>query len=50
MKTTYPCLKKKTDAEKNLDLLHYQYVLVPADKAYENIAIVCKANYINCIL
>lgn len=34
---------------KQLDRLHDQYVLVPADKASNNIFFVCKAHYINSI-
>lgn len=33
-----------------LDILHDQYVLVPADKAENNSVIVCKTHYINGIL
>ena len=33
-----------------LDRLHEEYVLVPADKACNNIVFVCKAHYYNCIL
>lgn len=33
-----------------LDILHDQYVLVPADKAENNIVFFCKSHYINCIL
>jgi hypothetical protein len=33
-----------------LERLHGEFVLVPADKACNNIVFVCKANYYNCIL
>ena len=33
-----------------LDRLHEEYVLVPANKACNNIVFVCKARYYNCIL
>lgn len=35
--------KKKT-IEKKLDISYDQYLLVPADKACDNIAIVCKTS------
>jgi hypothetical protein len=33
-----------------LERLHEEFVLVPADKACNNIVFVCKAHYYNCIL
>jgi hypothetical protein len=33
-----------------LERLNEEYVLVPADKACNNIIFVCKAHYYNCIL
>ena len=50
MKTIYPSVFNKPEVKKELDRLHDQYVLVPADKAGNNIVFVCKAHYINCIL
>ena len=40
----------KPEVIKELDRLHKEYVLVPADKASNNIVFVCKAHYYNCIL
>lgn len=36
--------KKKNIIEKKLDISHDQYLLVPADKACDNSAIVCKTS------
>jgi hypothetical protein len=33
-----------------LERLHEEFVLVPADKACNNIVFVCKAHYYNCVL
>jgi hypothetical protein len=33
-----------------LERLHEEYVLLPADKACNNIVLVCKTHYYNCIL
>ena len=38
------------DARKCLSSLHEKYVIVPADKASNNIIFVCKAHYLNCII
>ena len=35
---------------KELNRLHEEYVLVPADKASNNIVFVCKAHYYQCII
>lgn len=35
--------------EKELDRLHDQFVLVPADKTGNNIVFVCKVHYINVL-
>jgi hypothetical protein len=35
---------------KDLERLHEEFVLVPADKASNNIVFVCKTHYYNCIL
>ena len=50
IKTTYPSVFTDPEVIKELDRLHDHYVLVPADKAGNNIVFVCKAHYINCIL
>ena len=49
MKTKYPSVFNKTEVRNELDRLHDQYILVPADKASNNIVFVFKAHYINCI-
>lgn len=36
--------KKKTELRKKQDISHDQYLMVPADKACDNIAIVCKTS------
>ena len=41
---------RKPEVINELDRLHEEYVLVPADKACNNIVFVCKAHYYNCIL
>lgn len=41
MKTIYPSDFNKTEVRKELDRLHDQYVLVPTDKAGNNIVFVC---------
>ena len=41
---------QKPEVVKELNRLHEEYVLVPADKASNNIVFVCKAHYYNCIL
>ena len=50
MKTVYPSVFNNTEVSSELSRLQSQYVLVPADKAGNNIVFVCKAHYINCIL
>lgn len=47
MKTIYPSIFYNLEVKKELDRLHDQFVLVPADKAGNNIFFVCKAHYIN---
>ena len=37
------------DAKENLNHLHENYVVVPADKASNNIIFVCKQYYIHCL-
>ncbi|XP_055999877.1 uncharacterized protein LOC130046520 isoform X1 [Ostrea edulis] len=50
VRTIYPSVFSKPEVIKELDRLHEEYVLVPADKASNNIVFVCKAHYYNCIL
>lgn len=44
MKAIYPSVFNKAEVRKELDRLHDQKVLVPADKAGDNIVSVCKAH------
>ena len=50
MRTVYPSVFNKPEVVTELNRLHEEYVLVPADKACNNIVFVCKAHYYNCIL
>jgi hypothetical protein len=50
MRTTYPFVFHKPEVIKELNRLHEEYVLVPADKASNNIVFVCKAHYYQCII
>ena len=50
VRTIYPSVFRKPEVINELDRLHEEYVLVPADKACNNIVFVCKAHYYNCIL
>ena len=43
-----PCLAPDVAAE--LDEIHEKFVVVPADKASNNIVFVCKTHYINCLM
>jgi hypothetical protein len=45
MRTIYPSAFHKPEVVKELKKLHEEYVLVPADKASNNIVFVCKAHY-----
>ena len=50
MRTIYPSAFHKPEVEKELNRLHEEYVLVPADKACNNIVFVCNAHYYQCII
>jgi hypothetical protein len=52
MRTNYPSAFKKPEPEviRDLNRLHEEYVLVPADKACNNIVFVCMAHYHQCII
>ena len=41
---------KDPDVAKTLSTIHDKYVVVPADKAQNNIVFVCKTFYIQCLL
>jgi hypothetical protein len=49
VRTTYPSVFSKPELINALERLHEEFVLVPADKACDNIVFVCKAHYYNCI-
>jgi hypothetical protein len=44
------CLFKEQEAVKCLSSLHDRYVIVPADKASNNIVFVCKSYYFECLI
>jgi hypothetical protein len=50
MRTNYPSVFNKPEVILELNILHEEYVLVPADKACNNIVFVCKAHYCQCII
>ena len=50
MKTRYPSVFSDPEVMSELNRLHDHYVLVPADKASNNIVFICKAHYYNCLL
>jgi hypothetical protein len=43
-------LFNKPEVIKELNRLHEEYVLIPANKAFNNIVFVCKAHYYQCII
>jgi hypothetical protein len=50
VRTIYPSVFSKPEVRNELERLHEEFVLVPADKACKNIVLVCKAHYYNCTL
>jgi hypothetical protein len=50
MRTIYPSVFKKPEVVNELRRLHDNFVLVPADKASNNIVFVCKNYYYECLL
>jgi len=48
--TRYQTILNDPSVTKSLDELHKQFVVVPADKASNNIIFVCKAYYLQCLL
>jgi hypothetical protein len=50
MRTIYPSVFKNTEVVNELRRLHDNFVLVPADKASNNIFFVCKNYYYECLL
>ena len=50
MRTIYPSVFKKPEVVNELHRLHENFVLVPADKASNNIVFVCKSYYYHCLL
>ena len=49
MKSKIKCIFKDEDVMKCLTSLQQKYVIVPADKASNNVVFVCKSYYINCL-
>lgn len=49
IKTIYHSIFDNLEEKEKLNGLHDQFVLVPAEKAGNNVVFVCKAHYINCI-
>jgi hypothetical protein len=50
MHTIYPSVFKKPELVNELRRLHANFVLVPADKASNNIVFICKNYYYKCLL
>ena len=50
MRTVYPSAFRRPEVVEEINRLHEEYVLVPADKASNNIVFVCKAHYYQCII
>jgi hypothetical protein len=50
IRTIYPSVFKKPEGVNKLRRLHDNFVLVPADKASNNIVLVCKKYYYECLL
>ena len=50
MRAIYPSVFKKPEVINELHRLHENFVLVPADKASNNIVFVCKSHYYTCLL
>ncbi len=50
MSTKYPSIFKDPQVIEELSCLHDKYVVVPADKASNNIVFVCKKHYIDCLI
>jgi len=49
MNTRKTSIFKNPHVTKHLSYLHDKYVVVPADKALNNIVLVCKLHYIDCL-
>jgi hypothetical protein len=49
-RTIYPSVFKNTEVVNELRRLHDNFVMVPADKASNNIVFVCKNYYYECLL
>ena len=50
MSTRSTSIFKDPNVAKHLSLLHDKYVIVSADKAPNNIVVVCKSHYIDCLI
>ena len=50
MSTRSTSIFKDPNVAKHLSLLHDKYVIVSADKVPNNIVVVCKSHYIDCLI
>ena len=50
MNTKATSIFKNPDVAETLSSIHDQYVVVPADKAPNNIVFICKKHYIECLI
>ena len=50
MSTRSTSIFKNPNVTQHLSLLHDKYVIVPTDKAPNNIVFVCKSHYIDCLI
>jgi hypothetical protein len=50
MSTRSTSIFKDPNVAKHLSLLHVKYVIVSVDKAPNNIVVVCKSHYIDCLI
>jgi hypothetical protein len=50
MSTRSTSIFKDPNVAKHLSLLHDKHVIIPADKAPNNIVVVCKSHYIDCLI
>jgi hypothetical protein len=50
MSTRSTTIFKDPNVAKHLSLLHHKYVIVSPDKAPNNIIVVCKSHYVDCLI
>ena len=49
MNTKATSVFKDCDIDENLSNIHDMYVVVPVDKATNNIVLICKMHFIDCL-